>query len=151
VVLGVVFGGLSFVVFYYIPANLGNLLSSALPAASRAAATSVVSALISSSLPLLGLAATALVFLGMLLRGTRAYGIILLLNGAVFLAYVYVVFQGGTITLSLPPGLPSSVSGNVSLNMSNLMLLFFIAPILTVIKGVVLTVMKPQAVQGQTS
>ena len=150
VVLGVVFGGISFVVFYYLPANLGNFLSSALPAASRAAAAGVASALINPSLPLIGLAAAALVFLGFLLRGTKAYGLILVLNGIVFLAYVYTAFQGGTITLNLPAGLPSSASGNISLNASNLMLLFLLAPLLTVVKGIVLTVMKPQVAQQQT-
>lgn len=148
VVLGIVFGGLALGLLYYIPANLGSMLSSYLPASTKAVATGVVSSLLSPSLPLIGLVAATLVFLGVLLRGTRVYGVILLANGLVFVAYVYTLFQGGTITLSLPSGLPSSLSGSLSLNVGSLMLIFLIAPILTVVKGIVLTVTKPAPDQG---
>ena len=143
-VLGAVFGGLSFAVFYYVPANLGSLISPAVPASSASSASSLISSLVSPSLLLIGLAAALLVFLGFFLRGTKAYGPILVVNGLIFLAYVYAAFQGGTITLTLPAGLPSTASGTLSLDVSNLMLLLLLAPILTVVKGIVLTIVKPQ-------
>ena len=103
---------------------------------------SVVGALVNPSLGAIGLAAAALVFLAVLLRGSKAYGPILMVLGVVFLAYVYEAFHGGTVALAIPK-VQASVSGNVAIGVSGLMYMFMLAPLLTVVKGLVLTVMKP--------
>lgn len=135
-----VFAALTAVIFYYVPANLGSYLKQL---AGASAAESVVNALISPDLAMIGLAAAALVFLGVFLRGTKAYGPILVVSGLVFLAYVYVAFQGGTIGLTVPQGIQYSPTGSVSIGVSGLMYLSMLGPLLTVVKGLVLTVMKP--------
>ncbi|MDG6937492.1 MAG: hypothetical protein JRM97_08230 [Nitrososphaerota archaeon] len=106
-------------------------------------ASALAASLVSPSLPLVGLAVAALVFLGVLLRGTKAYGPVLVALGVALLAYVYVAFHGGTIDVSIPRVQQYSVSGSVALGLASLMYLFMAPAVLTLVKGAVLTVMKP--------
>ena len=143
VVLAAVFAVLAALLFYYVPASIGSFAKSLGGASNASTVESVVNSLVSPNLPMIGLAAAAMVFVGVLLRGSRVYGPILVVTGAVFLAYVYVAFQGGTISLDIPQGQQLSLAGSVSIGLSGLMFLFMLAPLLTIVKGVVLTVMKP--------
>ncbi len=145
--LAILLGGLAFVLFYFLPASASSLLGNSLSTAGIPGASGVVSSLINPSLPLIGLAAALFVFLGVLLRGTRIYGPIVIVTGLVFAAYVYTAFQGGTISLTLPPGLQGNASGTIAINASTLMYLFLLGPVLTILKGVVLTVMKAEEPQ----
>jgi hypothetical protein len=138
------FGSLTFIVFYYLPTNILNFIKGALPSGSSAAAASgIVSSLIPSSLPYIGLGLTALVFLGVVLRGTKVYGVIQILCGAGFAAYVYVALQGGVVKLTIPPGLAQGTTGSLNLDLSLLMLLMLIPPILTIVKGALLILLHP--------
>ena len=154
-VLAVLFGGLAALLFYYVPASVGGFAKQLAGPSNASTVEGVVNALISPDLALLGLAAAALVFLGVLLRGSKAYGPIIIVTGLVFLAYVYTAFQGGTITLNLPQGIQYGASGSVSMGVAGLMYLFMLAPLLTVVKGIVLTAMEPggspTAAQAQTA
>ncbi|MDG6988623.1 MAG: hypothetical protein JRN21_04780 [Nitrososphaerota archaeon] len=141
-VLAVVFGGLAFLVFYYLPVSAAGLVKQVAGPA-NASVASVVNGLVSPDLPAIGAAVAALVFLGVFLRGTKAYGPILIAAGAAFLAYFYVALQGGTITLALPQGIQYSASGNISIGVADLMYLLMVAPALTIVKGAVLTATKP--------
>lgn len=143
VVLAVVFGGLAAVFLAYLPAMVGSFAKQAAGTANAAAVESVVSALVNPSLPAVGAVVAALVFVGVLLRGTKAYGPVLVVLGLALLAYVYMAFQGGTIALTIPQGVQYSATGTVSIGVSMLMLMFMIAPILTLVKGLVITAMKP--------
>lgn len=113
----------SLLLFYYLPSNLSAFLSS------RGASLSAVP----QALPTLGLAIAALVFLGLLLRGTAAYGFILIMLGLLFTAYVYVFFNGGRIGVQLQAG---GAAGEVAIDASTLMYILLVAPVLTVAKGV---------------
>ncbi|MDE1858223.1 MAG: hypothetical protein KGI26_04040 [Thaumarchaeota archaeon] len=142
VVLAVVFGSLAALFLAYLPSAAGSFAKQAAGTANAAAVESIVNALINPSLPAVGAVVAALVFLGFLLRGTKVYGPILMVLGLALLAYVYLAFQGGTIGLTIPQGLQYAASGSVSIGVSTLMLLFMVAPLLTLVKGLVLTVMK---------
>jgi hypothetical protein len=139
VVLAAVFGGVAAALLYYVPASLGGVAEQLAGGANASAVQSIVGALVSPSLPLIGLAAAALVFVGVLLRGTRGYGPVLVVLGAVLVAYVYTAFQGGTINISIPQGVQYGASGTVSISLAALMYLAMVGPLLTVVKGVVLT------------
>jgi hypothetical protein len=106
-------------------------------------ASAIVASLVSAYLPLVGIAVAALVFLGVLLRGSNAYGPVLVVLGGVLLAYVYVTFHGGTVDVAIPQVRQYSVSGSVALGLAALMYLFMVPALLTLVKGVVLTAMKP--------
>ncbi len=54
-------------------------------------------------MPPVGLLVAALVYLGALSRGTKVYGVIVILLRIYFLAYVYLFFHGGTISIQVPP------------------------------------------------
>lgn len=145
-VLAAVFGGLAFIVFYYIPSALGAFLAQA-AGSGGSSASNIASALINPQLPTLGLAIAVLVFLGVMLMGTKAYGPALIVIGLAFVAYVYTVFQGGIINLTVPKGVQYSASGNVAIDVALLMYLFMLGPILTILKGVVIVVIKPAGSQ----
>ena len=91
----------------------------------------------------MGLVVAALVFLGILLRGSRVYGPVLVVLGGALLAYVYVMFHGGTIDIAIPQVQQYSISGSVAIGLAALMYLFMVPALLTLVKGVVLTAMKP--------
>lgn len=144
VVLAVVIGGLAFVLFYYVPSHLLDLIDRFLPPGSQSVVSGIVSNLISPTLPTIGLALSAFVFLGIILRGTKVYGPILVLNGLSFLAYIYTALHGGTVGLTLPSDLLQGVSGGVTVDLSTLMLIMLLPSLLTIVKGAVLTVSRPR-------
>ena len=141
-VLAVAFGGVAFILFYYLPVSAASLVSQVAGPAGAPLAP-VVSGLVSPDLPAIGAAVAALVFLGVFLRGTRAYGPILMAVGVAFLAYFYVALHGGTVTLAIPQGVGYSASGDVSIGVADLLYLLMVAPALTVVKGAVLTATRP--------
>jgi len=149
VVSGAVLAGLTFLVFYYVPANLSSLLSPYLPSSYAAAVSSVAAALIGSTLPILGLVLTVLVFLEVVLRGSRPYGIILILTGLLFAAYTYTIMQGGTIAIKLSGNLPQGASGNIDVGVSLMMLVLLIPSLLTVVKGALLLGSSSREGKGQ--
>lgn len=138
VVLGAIAALVTFVVFYYVPANLPGFASALLGSGSSTAGETVsgfLKSLINPNLPTVGLLLTVFVFIGVVIRGTRAYGAVVIVDGLLFAVYVYLAFQGGTISISLPSGLPSSAAGTVAIGASTLMYIFLIAPLLTMVKG----------------
>lgn len=138
VVLGAITALVTFVVFYYVPANLPSFASGILGSASSTAGGVVsgfLKSLINPDLPTVGLLLTLAVFVGVLIRGTRVYGAVVLANGVLFAAYVYLAFQGGTVSITLPSGLPSSAAGTIVIGASTLMYVFLLAPILAMVKG----------------
>ena len=143
VVLAVVFGALAFAVFYYVPASVGPLAKQLAGPANASAVGTLVDSLVSPSLPLVGAAVAVLVFVGVFLRGTKAYGPVLAVLGLALLAYVYVLFQGGTVHATIPQLSKYAASGSIAVDLTDLMLLFMVPAALTLVKGVVLTAMKP--------
>ena len=135
---GAVFAALIFLVFSYLPANAPALVSGSLPSSSATAASSVTSALIGSTLPIIGLVLAILVFTGMIVRGSRVYGMVLILIGLLFAAYTYTIFRGGSIGITLPSNLPLGASGNLAIDASLLMFVLLVPSLLTVAKGVLL-------------
>ena len=115
----------SLLLFYYVPSNITQLVR----------ATGVSSSFVPPELPALGLAIAAFVFLGFLLRGTGAYGVILVLLGLLFAVYVYLFFGGGTVVIEVQPVSASGASGAIAVNASTLMYILLVAPLLTVVKG----------------
>lgn len=141
-VLAVAFGGVAFLLFYYLPVSAASLVSQ-IAGPAGAPLAPVVSGLVSPDLPAIGAAVAALVFLGVFLRGTKAYGPIVMAVGVAFLAYFYVALHGGTVTLAIPQGVGYSASGDVSIGVADLLYLLMVAPALTVVKGAVLTATRP--------
>jgi hypothetical protein len=141
-VSGILAAALTFLVFYFIPANIMTLVSGFIPSNARAAVNAVLSSIISPAMPLLGLFLTVLAFLSSLLRGSKVHGPIIILEGLCFIAYLYLTFQGGIITITLPKELLRGLSASLQLGLVNLMLLCMVPSLLTVVKGVILTLKK---------
>lgn len=100
----------------------------------------IIPQLIPLTLPLIGLAVTVLAPVAVILKGTKAYGPLTILLGLTLTAYVYTMLQGGSITITTPTLPPLHLQAAVGITMHTLMYLFLLPPILTVIKGVLITV-----------
>jgi hypothetical protein len=137
VISGAALAALVFVVFYYLPANLSALVSGSLSATSSAAVSSVATAIVGST-PIIGLVLAALVFLGAVLRGSKVYGVVLIVIGILFATYTYLLLHGGSIGGTLPSNLSSGASGNFAIDVSLLMVVLLAPSILTVLKGTLL-------------
>jgi len=145
IVVGIIAAAITFFVLYYLPANLLSILSQFVPAQALpdpSILNPLLSSLVNPSLPMIGLLLTVLVFLECLFRGSKAYGPILMLTGLGFIAYLYLLFQGGTLSMTVPPSLLMGISAGVALDLTTIMLLFMLPAILTIIKGAVLMTKK---------
>lgn len=134
---GAALAALVFLVFYYLPVNFSALVSGSLPSNSAAAVSSVAAAVVGST-PIIGLVLAVLVFLGAVLRGSRVYGMILILVGSLFATYTYLLFHGGSIGGTLPSDLSLGASGSFAIDASLLMVVLLIPSLLTVVKGALL-------------
>jgi len=145
VITGIIAAGITFLLLYYLPANFLNILGQFIPAKALpdpSILNPLLSSLVNPSLPMIGLLLTVLVFLECLLRGSKAYGPILILTGLSFIAYLYLLFQGGTLSMTVPPTFLMGISAGVALDLTTIMLLFMLPAILTIIKGAVLMTKK---------
>jgi hypothetical protein len=126
---------LVYLFYYYVPVNLVALASRFMPSEASATLGTVLSSVVNPVLPVLGLLLTALVFLVTVLGGSRLHGPLLILEGACFSAYTLLVFQGGTVSMSLPSELLQGIGANIYLDLRVLMLIFLAPSALTMIKG----------------
>lgn len=145
VVTGIIAAGITFFLLYYLPANFLSLLGQLVPAQALpdpSILNTLLSSLVNPSLPMIGLLLTVLVFLECLLRGSKAYGPILIISGLSFIAYLYLLFHGGTMTITLPASLLMGISAGVAVDLTVIMLLFMLPSLLTIINGAVLMTKK---------
>ena len=145
VVIGIIAAAITFFVFYYLPTNLLSLISQFLPAQVLPPSSTLdplLSSIMDPTLPMIGLVLTVLVFLEYLLRGSKAYGTILILTALSLIAYLYLLFNGGTITITLPASLLMGTSVDIALDLTFMMILLMLPSILNIIKGMVLITWK---------
>jgi hypothetical protein len=136
----IVFSGVTFFIFTYIPANLSWLAGGIFPSSGQPVVKQTLSSLVDPSKPTLGLFLVMLVFAGVLLRGTPQYGLMLSLNGLGFALYVYYFFSGGVLDLRATGSAlgVSNVAISLLVNASTLMYLLLIPPLLTFAKGMMM-------------
>jgi hypothetical protein len=140
--LSLLAAALAFAAFYLLPSLLSSLLSLAIP---PEAASEVASSLIYPVLPFVGLLIAVLVFLVILTRGTKIYGPVLILYGFSSIAYIYLALHAGTIQLAIPASTFAETSANVTVNLTALLLILLVTPILTVLKGLLVTLQRRAA------
>jgi len=145
IVIGIIAAAITFFVFYYLPANLLSPISQFLPAQALPPLSTLdplLSSIIDPMLPMIGLVLTVLIFLEYLLRGSKAYGPILILTALSFIAYLYLLFNGGTMTIAPPVSLLMGTSVDIALDLTIMMILLMLPSILNMIKGMVLITRK---------
>jgi hypothetical protein len=145
VIVSIIAAAIMFFVLYYLPANLLSFLSQFVPAQALPPPSTLnplLSSIIDPTLPMIGLLLTVLVFLEYLLRGSKAYGPILILTSLSFIAYLYLFFNGGTMIITLPANLLMGISVDIALDLTVIMLLLMLPSILNIIKGIVLMTKK---------
>lgn len=147
-VLGIILGAGSFLIFYFVPANFEKLASVALSEVPPAV-VALLSSLVDPYLPVVGMALAATVFLCVLLRGTKAYGFVTVALSVLYAAYVVLWFQSGAISIAVPEDLlggdlPFGVSLSIRFEMPFLMGLFLVPAAIGIAKGILLLLMLKQ-------
>ena len=156
--LGGLLAFFTFVILYLLPLDIVELAIGAVPAQMEAQIAPILASLIHPALPPLGLALTPVVFLLIVLRGSKIYGSLVVLEGALSFTYVFFAFQGGIFSVNIPSSLLSSISGlpagvSISIvlqsNLVLLMVLFLLPSVLIAVKGIGLILKKqPTPVPG---
>ena len=150
-IVAVIVGTINVLLFYYLPTRIGSISSGYLPSNYASSISAFISGLVSPLLPIIGIALGVFVLLGIVFRGTKIYGLFVALNGALFAAYTYVFFQGGTVHVNIPSGLVQNVTGTLVLGLNLLMLLLIIPSLLTIVKGAVLLTQARHRVKDASS
>jgi len=146
-VVRIFLGGLLFLVFFlifsYIPANISRMPNYLpLDLRLREAIKQILDSIINPNLPTLGLLLAFLVFAETLSKGTKVHGFFVLALGIAFLSYIYLLFQGGTISLEIPEGIFPSLTLKLSIDVSLLMYLFMLPFLLLAIKGLISLILR---------
>ena len=92
---------------------------------------------LSSSVLLFGILIGALQGSSKATKGTFYQGPISIISGAIMLGYIYTIFQGGMLSIST---VQQGSEISLSVDMSNLLILFLLPPVVGLIKSVVQTV-----------
>lgn len=140
VLVAVLLGGFCFFVFYLIPTLIPSLFKGFLgPEGLPLQLQGLIDQLVPPSLPTTGLLIAILVPLGIIFRNTKIYGPVLILIGLGFAAYLFLLFSGGAKSFSVPE-IYSGLTVRLNFDFRNLFLLFVVGPILTIVKGALVTV-----------
>lgn len=145
IVLSIIVGAIIFIALYLIPANPTLILDQLeqflpLPKEAGQVLTSLSEELIDPAVPILGLLLTTIIPIGIILGKTKAHGPLIIITNVLLAYFLYTLFRGGLIDLSLPPGLPLGLTGQVRLEIQFIVQIILLPPILNVIKGVLVTV-----------
>ena len=136
-IVGLITAAVSFILLYYIPANLSSLMYSF--GIRDEIIINLVRSLVNPVLPTIGLAVAVLELVSAIMRGSKTYGPITLVLGLLFTSYVYLLFQQGAIVIPLSASIYPGISGALVIQLTNLMLLFMLPFILMALKGITLT------------
>jgi len=136
-IVGLITAAVSFILLYYIPANLSSLMYSF--GIRDEIIINLVRSLVNPVLPTIGLAVAVLELVSAIMRGSKTYGPITLVLGLLLTSYVYLLFQQGAIVIPLSASIYPGISGALVIQLTNLMLLFILPFILMALKGITLT------------
>jgi hypothetical protein len=101
--------------------------------------------------PNIGAVASVLVFAAIILRRTKLEGPTLLILGASLITYSYMFFQGGSINIQIPSTaiqqtitekIPLTLTANLTINLTTIMLASMITSTLIILKGAMLTYLR---------
>jgi hypothetical protein len=110
-VLGVLLAIFILFLFYYLPSHFTTVAAPFVPQQYVPIAEELVATITASPYPLLGLALALFFFFDVLLSGTWAYGVILIVTGVAFIAYVALLFEEGSLLSSFLVSAPATSPG----------------------------------------
>ncbi|MGB9778492.1 MAG: hypothetical protein ACPLW8_03720 [Candidatus Bathyarchaeales archaeon] len=135
-VVAIILGVLSFLVFYFIPSNLPTILPLVVAPNVRRMISTFLLAVVDKNLSSAGLFITLLILLYVLLYDSKVHGYITALLGLSFVAYAYLLFHGGSISIEIPEELIPRLSGVITLDLKLIMALFMLPGFLITLKGI---------------
>jgi hypothetical protein len=101
--------------------------------------------------PTIGVIIAALVFATIIFRKTKVEGPMLVLLGISLIGYSYIFFQGGSISIPIPPTIlqnvigdqiPVDLTANITIGLTTFMLASMITSALIILKGTILTYLR---------
>ncbi|MDH5806406.1 MAG: hypothetical protein QXW62_06895 [Candidatus Methanomethylicaceae archaeon] len=122
-----------FLLFSYIPLNLQDILKKFLPIQIVNEIVPIINQILHPFLPIIGALLAIFVALGIILKKTKLYGLIIIISSILWLCYIYFALNGGYIKI-----IHSMLSINIDLKF--FMLIIFIPIILDLIKGVLIII-----------
>ena len=137
-IVAFILAGIDFFFFYILISPHDTLLQRFLPPSIASHLTSAMSSFVSPTLPLIGIVIAVLIFFDQIFKQTRIEGAFLMIMGALFAWYTYVIFGGGTMNLAIPAGIIQNITGNITVQASLIMWLLILPSLLTVVKGAVM-------------
>jgi hypothetical protein len=143
--IALILSSLSLLVLYLIPRFLLDYASTTIPDTQT---QSLVNQLLDSRILTLGILVPLIVLFTITLRKSKLEGPLLIGLGATLITYSYLLLQGGVVNLQIPAAaiqnilrinLPIRLQAHLSLDITTLMLVSMLAPLLLVVKGSILT------------
>jgi hypothetical protein len=141
-----IFSGLTLFVFYYLPLHIDAIASYFVPRTFIPEINSLAGAFASSTLPELGALLAVLVFVETILKGTWAFGVLLIFVGGFWILYDLTLYREGLLFSSLVPSaitvgngqrilLSGSAQSELILLFTGIIILFVISSLFTILKG----------------
>jgi hypothetical protein len=141
-----IFAGLILFVFYYLPLHIEAIASYFVPSRFLPEITSLASSFASSTLPALGLLLALLVFTETILRGTWAFGVLLIMIGSFWILYDLTLYREGLLFSGLVPStinigggeqllVSPSVQSELVFVFTGVIIMFIISSVFTIIRG----------------
>lgn len=125
---GFFLAGLVLFLFYYLPSHLTSVLSPYVPSQYIPYASQIVSIIVNSPIPLLGILLAVSVFFDVLLRGSWLYGIVLIVTGMLFVSYDFFLFRSGQLVSDIFPTQSLGGTSSSFLSQLNLIVLILMIP-----------------------
>ncbi|MGI0090686.1 MAG: hypothetical protein ACREBS_03165 [Nitrososphaerales archaeon] len=149
--------GLDLFVFYYLPLHISTIAPYFVPRIYIPEINSLASSFASSALPALGILFAILVFVEVFLRGTWAFGVLLIILGSFWILYDLTLYREGLLFANLLPTggitlgngeqvvLSGSEQSELLLFFRALIILFVISSLVTIARGVKILLRKRRA------
>ena len=146
VAAALIFAGLTLFVFYYLPLHIDAIASYFVPRTFIPEINSLAGAFASSTLPELGALLAVLVFVETILKGTWAFGVVLILVGGFWILYDLTLYKEGLLFANLVPSainvgngqqilLSESAQSELIFLFTGIIILFVISSLFTILRG----------------
>lgn len=128
---------LLFLLLSYVPLNLQDIMKRFLPNQIINEILPIINQILNPLLPITGAILALFISLGIILKKTKAYGLIVVISSMLWIFYIYLALHGGYIKITY-----SMLS--ISIDLSFLMLMIFIPIFLDLIKGILIIIKRSE-------
>jgi hypothetical protein len=143
---GFILASMTLFLFYYLPLHMGAIAGHFVPTAFVPIVDFAASTFASSTLPLLGALLAILVFTETILKGTWAFGALLIIVGSFWILYDLTLYRAGLLFSNLIPSgitlangeqliVSTTSQSDLVLLLTGVIIIFVISSVITIIRG----------------